>query len=113
MHELSIAETMLEQLCSAQEREGFSRVSKVYLAIGELSHVDQHAMSFCFDTVVAGTCADGAKLEIEMIPGKGKCSTCGAVSGISHLYEPCPKCESFGLRIVDGNQIKLEHIEVE
>ena len=69
MHELSLAEGVLDLIEETARREGFSRVHGVWLEIGRQSAVEPEAMRFCFDAVVRGTLAEGARLEIDVTDG--------------------------------------------
>jgi hydrogenase nickel incorporation protein HypA/HybF len=113
MHELSLAEAMLDIIKEQAKQDDFTRVTNVVLEIGALSHVEADAMSFCFDAVVAGTLAEGSKLEIVGIPATGKCPQCQKISNIQNLYDPCTHCGEFGLALIDGDQLRIRHLEVE
>lgn len=113
MHELSLAEAMLDIVKEQSEQDDFTKVIRVVLEIGTLSHVEADAMRFCFDAVIAGTLAEGASLEIERIPASGECSQCQKISYIHNLYDPCPHCGEFGLVLIDGDQLRIKHLEVE
>lgn len=66
MHELAIAESIVDAVC---ERAAGRRVHRVTLRIGTTSAVLPEAMRFCFDLAVEGTVAAGAALEIERPAG--------------------------------------------
>jgi hydrogenase nickel incorporation protein HypA/HybF len=112
MHELSLAENMLEIIQDRAKSEHFENVTKVTLEIGKLSHVEADAMAFCFDAVMAGTIAGKAKLEIIQTEGMGKCRQCEHTNLIAHFYDPCANCGEFGLKIVQGDQIRIKYLEV-
>jgi hydrogenase nickel incorporation protein HypA/HybF len=44
----------------------------VVLEIGRLSSVEPEALAFCFDLVM-GRIAEGARLQIDALPGSGWC----------------------------------------
>lgn len=112
MHELSLAEDMLTMIQKRAETEQFERVSKVWLEIGSLSHVEADAMIFCFDAVMAGTLAEGAELAIVHTQAQGKCRQCQIIAKIEHLYDPCPYCGEFGVNIVEGDQVRIKSLAV-
>lgn len=112
MHELSLAEDMLTMIQQRAETQQFKTVSKVWLEVGSLSHVEADAMSFCFDAVMAGTLAAGAQLEIIHIQAKGQCRQCLYTSVVEHLYDPCPQCGEFGVDIVQGDQVRIKSLAV-
>ncbi len=71
MHEMALAESMLEIVEDTARRNGAARVKTVWLEIGALSHVAPEALRFCFDAVTRGGIADGAQLTIVATPGRG------------------------------------------
>ena len=50
MHELSIAQNLIELVSDHAEREGASRVRCIHIRLGELSGF-RRALYFCFDRV--------------------------------------------------------------
>lgn len=112
MHELSLVEDMRELILARAAAEGFSKVEKVWLEVGELSCVEAEAMAFCFASVMAGTPVEGAVLEIVPIPGKGHCQECDQISAISQLFDACPVCGSFGLQLLQGREVRVRSLAV-
>ena len=112
MHELSLAEAMLDIIKEQAEQEGFNNVTKVVLEIGALSHVEADAMAFCFDAVVDGSIAKHAVLEIHRTPAKAQCPKCQHINSIQNLYDACTQCGSFGLHVLEGDQLCIRHLEV-
>ncbi|MDH4286702.1 MAG: hydrogenase maturation nickel metallochaperone HypA [Gallionella sp.] len=112
MHEMSLAESALQIIEDAAQRQGFSRVKTVWLEIGQLACVEQDAMRFCFDEVVKGSLAEGANLEIVETPGRGRCGQCGSEAQIAMLYEACPQCGSYKMQVVAGDAMRVKELEV-
>jgi hydrogenase nickel incorporation protein HypA/HybF len=112
MHEMSIAESLIDLI----EREGrardFSRVTIIRLRLGALGHVEAEAMRFCFDAVAKGTLAEGAALEIETVPAEGWCSDCNHTVPLAERYDACPSCGRSGLRLTAGAEMRLAELEV-
>jgi len=59
MHEMALAESVLDLIEDCLLREGGKRIKTVRLEIGKLSAVEPEAMRFCFDAVARGTLAKG------------------------------------------------------
>lgn len=112
MHELSLVEDMRDLILEKASTDGFHKVDTVWLEVGELSCVDAQAMDFCFSSVMAGTVAEGAKLELVSIPGLGRCAHCGQTSQIKQLFDVCPTCGHYDLQIVQGREIRLRSLAV-
>ena len=113
MHEMSLAESVLQIIEDAAHTQNFQRVRTVVLEIGALSAVEPDAMRFCFDAVTSGSIAEGAQLEIIETPGAGRCTTCGMTMALQEQYGLCPECGSPLIEIVAGNQMRVKDLEVE
>ena len=112
MHEMSLAESVVEIVANAAGREGARRINTVWLEIGVLSCVAPDALRFCFDAVARGTPVEGARLEIVTIPGEGVCDACAQTSGMSALYDLCPHCGRPGMQPSRGTEMRVKEIEV-
>lgn len=112
MHEMSLAESMIEQIELTAAREAASRVRRVVLEIGRLAAVDPEAMRFCFDAVARGGIADGAALEIVELPGSGRCIACSRAVAMDESWGVCPDCGQ-PLRPEAGSEMRLREIEIE
>lgn len=113
MHEMSLAESVLQIIEEAASAQQFKRVRTVWLEIGQLSCVEKEAMRFCFDAVMRDSIAAQARLEINEIAGEGWCGTCACTVAIASLYEACPKCGKHGLKISSGDTMRVKELEVE
>jgi hydrogenase nickel incorporation protein HypA/HybF len=69
VHELSLAQSMVEIVEEAARREGAARVASVRLELGELSHVEPESLAFAFEVAAQAGCARGARLDIHRIAG--------------------------------------------
>jgi len=112
MHEISLLENFLEILqCSARE-QGFTRVVKVSLEIGQLSCVSEDALQFGFAAVMQGTLAEHAVLEIHHVEGIGECQQCRQQVELQTLHDPCPACGSFQIAVLQGQEMKIRELQV-
>jgi hydrogenase nickel incorporation protein HypA/HybF len=109
MHELSIAESLIDCVC---EGAGDARVLRVVVEIGKLSAVVPEAVRACFDLCARGTSVEGAALEIDEIEGCARCRACGAEVAVADLFGVCP-CGSHELAVVRGEELRLREVELE
>ena len=113
MHELSIAQSLIELACEAALREGADRVAKLYLRIGQLSGVVKEALQFSFELAAEGTACEGAALEIEEVSIAVMCPRCNAVKMLPDGYKfCCPSCGSPTPEIVAGRELDLVSLEL-
>jgi len=113
MHEMSLAEGMMQLIEEQAQQQQFSRVTLVHLDIGKLSNVEVDAMKFCFDAVCQDTIAHGAKLIISESLGQGWCMDCAKTIVYPGLYEPCPHCGGYKIQVTGGNEMLIKELEVE
>jgi hydrogenase nickel incorporation protein HypA/HybF len=111
MHEMALAEEVLQIVEDAARREGFRRVRALWLEIGQLSSVEPEAMRFCFEAVARDSVADGAHLEIVAAAGRAWCETCAAPVALASLGDACPLCGGFRLRVTEGTQMRVQQLE--
>jgi len=112
MHEMSLAEGVLQLLEDAALKQEFSKVTVVWLEIGALSGVEVEAMRFCFDAVTRDSIADGARLEIVSLPGTGWCMECASTVPMAEAYGECPQCGSYQLQVTGGTEMRVKELEV-
>ena len=112
MHEMSLAEGVLQLIEDAARKDPFNKVSTVWLEIGQLSGVEPDAMVFCFDAVTRGSVAEGARLEIIATPGQGWCSACAQSVLIAEVFGECPHCGGYPLQVTAGTDMRVKELEV-
>jgi hydrogenase nickel incorporation protein HypA/HybF len=113
MHEMSLAEDVLQLIEDSAQVQNFSRVKTVWLEIGQLAGVEVEAMKFCFDAVVRDSIAQDTSLVIIEIPGQARCLHCAEVVHVKALFDACPKCGSHQVQVTGGNQMRVKELEVE
>ena len=113
MHEMSLAEGVLQLVEETARREGAKRVKLVVLEIGRMSSVQPEALTFCFDVVTRNSVLEGAALEIVDVPGAGWCMQCAATVPMTELYGSCPNCGSYQVQPTGGTEMRVREIEIE
>ncbi len=108
MHELSITQDVVRTVVAHTDGR---TVRGVRLRIGMLAGIVPDAVRFCFDLAVSGTTLDGAWLEIEEEPGRGRCHACGADFDMPDLLPLCP-CGSTDAEVVAGRSLVVASVEV-
>ncbi len=108
MHELAITRGVVDMVA---ERTPGRRVVAVRMRVGALTCVVPDALRFCFDVAAAGTPLEGASLEIEEVPGRLSCRTCGQASGVADAVRLCP-CGSGDVEVVAGEELRVVAVEL-
>jgi len=113
MHELSIANSILEAVQAEAGRRLGVRVTKVGVRIGELSGVVPEALSFGFEALVRGTEWQLLQLEIETCPHRQRCPQCGRTFTAVDYDVTCPGCGESKTTCIGGDELELAYLEVE
>ncbi|MGV9744411.1 hydrogenase maturation nickel metallochaperone HypA [Rhodococcus zopfii] len=108
MHELSIAQNVVEAVC---ERADGRRVRSVRMVVGALCAVVPDSMHFCFELAATGTAAEGARLDLETPAGVGHCRQCGADLALTDPILLCP-CGSSDVEVRSGRELTIVSMEV-
>lgn len=111
MHELSIAENILEIVKENLSTTG--SVKKVKVRIGKLANVIPDSLDFCFSAIAKGTLFEDAKLEIESVNIVAHCENCGSDSEVESYLFQCKKCGNADMKIIAGNELQVVEIEID
>jgi hydrogenase nickel incorporation protein HypA/HybF len=112
MHEMSLAEGVLQLIEDAARQQKFSKVVTVWLEIGRLSTVEPEAMKFCFEAVTRDSIAQDARLEIIALPGAGWCMTCAMTVPMAEVFGECPQCGGYQMQVTSGTEMRVKELEV-
>ncbi|MDD4881477.1 MAG: hydrogenase maturation nickel metallochaperone HypA [Gallionellaceae bacterium] len=113
MHEMSLAEGVLQIVEAAVAETRCQRVKEVRLEIGALSGVEVEALRFCMDVVLRNSPAEGAAVVFETLPGQGWCMQCADTVAIGALYEACPRCGSYQVQPTGGMEMRVKDLLVD
>jgi hydrogenase nickel incorporation protein HypA/HybF len=113
MHEMALTESIVEIATEAAKEQGAQKVKRVFVDVGALSHVEPDALLFCFAAVSFGTIAEGAELEIDRVPGAGRCPDCGKNVMLAERFGACPECGRYRVQMTGGDELRVREIEVE
>lgn len=113
MHEMSIAQSLVEILEEEMNKNQASVLRSVRLEIGRLSAIVPESLSFCFEVITSGTYMEGAELIMDIIPLRGTCNTCKKEFEINDYAFFCPHCESPEIDIFAGKALSIVEMEVD
>ena len=92
MHELYLAESILNIIQDYAKRDGFEKVNSVSLSYGRLSCIEPKSLQFGFDVQAKGTPAQGAALEFKILPAIVHCFSCEKDLEVKAHTGVCPSC---------------------
>ena len=113
MHELSIAQALVEQVEGSLAGNGTAVIVSVKVSIGEFSGVSSEALETVFPFAVEGTRMAGTTLVIERVPAVGRCAGCGHESSQEFPFAVCGKCGATNVELIRGREMNLVSIDIE
>lgn len=112
MHELSIAQSIVELAEQHARTHHASAIEELELEIGCLAGVELQTLEFAMESAVKGTLLEKASIVRHYIEGEGQCSDCGWVFPLDTLFSPCPECGSYFIHIKKGQELRVKSIVV-
>jgi hydrogenase nickel incorporation protein HypA/HybF len=113
MHELAITESLLDIAQKNAQQANATRVTDLHIVIGRLSSFVDDSVQFYWDILSENTICQGAKLHFTRLPARMVCLDCNNEFELPDQLEPCPKCGSAHVNVIQGDEFYLESIEVE
>jgi len=113
MHEVSIAQGLLDIAIEHCTRQGYEGIESIKVKIGKASGVMPDSLLFAFEAMKIGTIAEKASLTIDEIPVSGFCNSCNSNFTVEDAYViSCPNCGNMSLRIETGRELNVDEMEV-
>ena len=113
MHEVGIAQQVLQIVESRAREHGDGRVRSLRLCIGELSGVEPQSLQFALDVCSQGTRAEGMSVEIRRVPALLRCRRCSHEHKFDEVEATCPACGSNEMELVGGDDLHVESFEMD
>ena len=115
MHEASLVMGMLPILEENLRKHNGKEITKITVKIGRLAGVEIEIFRFAYESIKGEySWLKNSELVIEEVPIVYKCNDCGTeFIGESSHFEPCPKCGSFAVEMIKGEELFVEKIEIE
>ena len=112
MHELSLAQSLLDIVEDCSRREEFTRVLSLKLSFGRLSCIDPDAFRFVFSVQAEGTKAEGAQLVFDIRPAVLYCLSCEKEFSSEAFTALCPACGGGDVLLTGGTE-ELQLLELD
>ncbi len=120
MHELSMAQGILNAVLETAEANDAIKVTDMVIEIGKLAMLNPEQLKFMLGVLCKDTIAENAEIVIEDVDVEIKCYNCD-FEGIADVddsdhYAPmilCPKCESHRVEVLNGRDVTVKNISIE
>ena len=112
MHELAIAEQIVQVVMTQVETHAIEHVTSVRIQVGEATGVVGDSLTFSFEMIASSTPElSGAQLLIDSVPYRAKCRHCHKEFHVKHFIVQCPTCETWDADVISGKEFKVLDME--
>ncbi|MEV8631701.1 hydrogenase maturation nickel metallochaperone HypA [Streptosporangium sp. NPDC051023] len=109
MHEFGIAEAILT---AVEDRADGRRVRRARVYAGAMLRVTEPAVNHAFAVVAEGSLAEGAQVELVIVPVQLICRACGQTAASAAPLATCPECGGVDIETEGGDDLVLESIQI-
>lgn len=111
MHEYGVIMEVVKQIEDIAEENDLQKIQTVVLQIGELSSMIPQYMQKIYPIAVDDTILRDSRLEIEVIPGNGRCMKCQSIFNLLNSKGICPECGNNEFELLSGKEFMIKEIE--
>ncbi len=114
MHELAIAQSIVDVVVARAAECNAAHVKGVRVRIGEASGVVADSLTFSFE-MLAGfePILAGAQLWIDTMPHRAWCRHCAREFTITNFVARCPTCGEWSNEVISGTELQVLEMEIE
>lgn len=114
MHELAIAQSIVEVVETHAAERNATRVKSVRLKIGDASGIVADSLTFSFEMLTSlDPNLAGAQLLIDRVPHLARCPHCTKEFTVMNFVAQCPTCGEWSDEIVSGTELQIVEMEIE
>jgi len=112
MHEYPITQRIIEIADEYAVKYGAPQVKVINLVVGDYSGYVSSSIELYFDIIAAGSRCEKARLSIERVVPKLRCTSCGELFERKPYTFDCPYCKGEGAPTEVGKEFYIKSIEV-
>lgn len=113
MHELSIAQALVDQVEAARQANNGGKVVSVRIRVGEWQQIVPEILTAYFDYLAQDTPLEAARITIDAVSATARCEECDRVFPVSDIFLVCPGCGSRSCTLLTGKEMELIELELD
>jgi hydrogenase nickel incorporation protein HypA/HybF len=114
MHELAIAQSIVDVVEAKLVECKAAHVKSVRLRIGEGSGIVANSLTFSFEVLTSlDPVLAGAQLLIDVVPHRARCRHCDREFTIANFIAQCPTCSQWSNEVISGTELQILEMEIE
>jgi hydrogenase nickel incorporation protein HypA/HybF len=111
MHELSIAENIIDIIKNELPKHKLTKVTHIKLRIGAMRQIVPESLQFGFEFLSKNTPLEGAQIHIENTVITAHCRQCSSDFVIQNWLESCPVCQKNDFELISGKELEVVEFE--
>jgi hydrogenase nickel incorporation protein HypA/HybF len=112
MHELSIAQNIIEIVQQRIPKPEWRQVTAVRVKIGAVAGIVPDSLKFSFQAITAESALCNTQLITEHIPFRIHCHACNTTTENEDGFAMCGECESTDIQVISGTELQVVEIEL-
>jgi hydrogenase nickel incorporation protein HypA/HybF len=112
MHELYLAQSILDIVQDYAAKQHFKKVNSVLLSFGRMSCIEPKSLQFAFEVQAKDTTAEKASLDFKILPAVIHCFSCEKDLEVQTYSAICPNCGGEEVLLTGGTE-ELQILEMD
>ena len=112
MHELSIAESIIDIVRQYVPEDELTLVRTVRVEIGAQAGISPEALEFGYRALVSESALRASALGIEDVPYRLRCQACDVVFVSEDGLVVCPACSNLRCTVLSGTEMRVVDIQL-
>ena len=120
MHELSMAQAIVDTVLEAAEKNDAEEIVEVTIEVGKLTMLNPEQLKFLLDVITEDTLLENSEIIIEDVPVEIECRKC-EFEGLANTDDSdhylaivvCPECGERNVEILKGRECNVKTIKIE
>ena len=112
MHELYLAQSILDIVQDYAAKQHFKKVNSIALSFGRLSCIEPKSLQFAFEVQAKDTMAEKASLGFKILPAVIHCFSCEKDLEMETYSAVCPNCGGEEVLLTGGTE-ELQILEMD
>lgn len=113
MHEFSIALSIIDIAEKEAKKAKSTKVTELVLDVGTMAGIEFHSLDFALESAIKNTMLEHAKIIVNKIQSRAKCSDCNHEFENQTAFDPCPECGGFYHTTLVGKELKVKSLVVD
>lgn len=111
MHELSIAQSIVDTVLSEAQKNDAKRVSEISVDVGQLMQLDRNALAFALRLLMTGPVLKGARVRVRVRKASFTCRKCDSEWGMAEAQKQLAEVpDTLRVREPDSKELPLHFL---